>query len=501
LGNGFAVVLEEHRRLGAEVLAPALERALGMLRLDAVRAADPAGAFVAEDLDAGGAEALRGELVGAGVRARVVPPEKLVAADSPDCVRTLRIADDALHVTLGYTGPVVHVEWDRVALLSAGAVTDSEYVPPKNLVGDAMERGKLRAALLLGRSARRRRLEAEALGTLDRKRAEERGRRREFDVQLADVFARTDDRLLHVRLRSRDLYYQLILGPDFSRDISRDFPEVLARIGERASSAFVTPGYRAACLGPEAAGVADDNWCFGDERRFDEFNRWRLQMIVLGVDVGTDVGDDAGTEAAGRPTSFRPARAPPPSGAAETAVASTASTGAAGAAGAAGIGGPSALVGPEDVARPRGPLPLPLASRERELMEFGRRVESGFALFGKALRALVAATFVALLICSWARPLGYAPYILLGLALGDLAAMLFVVLNPAFVETLSGYHPDSLALEVLAFIFLAGYYWSGAAFVGEVEFGVDAYVVASAAGGGFFARLIAAFARETAGED
>jgi hypothetical protein len=465
LGKGPAVVLEEHRRLDTGMLAPVLERALGMLGADAAHAADSAGPFVAEGLDNAQAAALQAELAS-------------------------RIADDALHVTLGYTGPVVHVEWDRIALLSAGAVTDSEYVPPKNLVGDAMERGKLRAGLVLGRNARMRRLAAETLGAMERKRTEERGRRREFDVELADVFARLDDRLLHVRLRSRDLYYQLILGPDFRRDISRDFPEVLARIGERAACAFVTPGYRAACLGTEAAGVADADWQFGDEKLFDEFNRWRLQMIVLGVDVGTD----ARAEAAGRPTSFRRARAAASSGTAATAVTSAAATGV------AGIGGPSSLVGPEGAGRPRGPLPGPLASHERELMEFGRRVESGFALFGKGLRALVAATFVALLIWSWVRPLGYAPYILLGLAIGDLAAMLFVVLNPSFVETLSGYHPDSLALEVLTFIFLAGYYWSGAAFVGGVEFGVDAYVVASAAGGGFFARLIAAFARETAGE-
>ena len=219
MGNGFAVVLEEFRRPGTQVLAPAFERALGMLRLDAVRAADTAGAFVAQKLDAGRAEALRAALAGGGVHAHVVPPEKLVAARSPDCARTLRIAEDALHLTLGYTGPVVHVEWDRIALLSAGAITDSEYVPPKNLVADAMERGRLRAGHFLESDSYLRVLDRESLRAMERKRVEERGRRREFDVQLADVFARLDDRLLHVRLRSRDLYYQLILGPDFRRDI------------------------------------------------------------------------------------------------------------------------------------------------------------------------------------------------------------------------------------------------------------------------------------------
>ncbi len=453
MAKGSAVVLEEHRHLDAGTLAPALEVALGMLRLDAVRAAKLAGPFVAEGLDNAQAEALRAELASAGIRSRVVGRKEVVAARDPDCVRTIRIAEDALHVTLGHTGPVVHVGWDRVVLLSAGAVADPEYVGSKNLVGDAM--------------ARR--------------------RPREFDVQLADVFARTDDRLLHVRLRSRDLYYRLILGNDFRRDISRDFPEVLARTAERAACAFVTPGYRAACLGPEAAGVADADWCFGDARTFDEFNRWRLQMIVLGVDV-----DAGGAGSADRPTSFRPA-APSTSPAAAGAAAALA-VGAT--TGAAVAGGASSLIGAVEERAPSGPNPAALPSRHRELMEFGRRAERGFALVGKALRGLVAAAFLALMVWSWLRPAGHVPYILLGLALGDFSGMIFAVVNPVFTDTLREYHPEGFVLEVLAFIFLSGSYWSGRSFAGDIDPGMDFFLIAGAAGGGLFARLLAAFARE-----
>jgi hypothetical protein len=455
---GSAVVLEEHRRLGADVLAPMFERALGMLGPDAAGAAERAGAFVAEGLDNAQAAALQSELASAGIGSRVVGRREVVAARDPDCVRTVRIADDALHVTLGHTGPVVHVEWDRVVLLSAGAVADPASAAPNDLVGEAMER----------------------------KYAEERGRRRELDVKLADVFARTEDGLLHVRLRSRDLSYRLILGPDFKRDISRDFPEVLARIGERAGRAFVTPGYRAACLGQETAGVADDEWCFGDEDRFDEFNRWRLQMIVLGVDV--DAGD---TNTADRPMSFRPTT---PS--TSPAAAATATAAAAAMSGSAAAGGASSLVGAVAERAPSGPNPAALPSRGRELMEFGLRAERGFAIVGKALRGLVAAAFLALMTWSWLRPAGHAPYVLLGLSLGDFSAMIMVLVNPAFLETLRKYHPEGYVLDLVSFIFLSGFYWSGRSFAGDVDLGVDFFLIAGAAGGGFFARTLAAFARQ-----
>jgi len=205
------------------------------------------------------------------------------------------------------------------------------------------------------------------------------------------------------------------------------------------------------------------------------------------VDVDKGAGGDA--ESADRPPSFRPAAPPPVSSeaAAEAVVAVSV---------AAVAGGASSLVGDRVKRAPSGPIPGSLAARQRELMEFGRRAERGFAIVGKALRALVAAAFIALMIWSWLRPSGFVPYILLGLALGDFAGMIFAVVNPAFTDTLREYHPDGLALEVLAFIFLSGFYWSGASFAGDIDPEVSVMLIAGSAGGGFFMRVIAAFARE-----
>jgi len=487
--SGHAVILDEHSRLGADTLVPAFERGLGMHRLDAVRAVDRSGLFVAEKLEAGRAEALLAELAGAGVRAHVVPPDKLVAPGNPDCVRTVRIADDALHVTLGYTGPVVHLQWDRIVLLCAGEITDSDYVPPKNLVADAMERGKLRASQMLETSERFRDMDRTALRSMERKRDKERSARREYDVQLADVIARHEDKLLHVRLRSRDLYYELILGPDFSRDFRRDFPEVLARVGERAARAFVTPGYRAACLGPDAAGVAESEWRFGDRESFDEYVRWRLQTIALGLG-GSAEGDNP-------EKGFRPA--PAMAVVAGPLLVGAAAFGPAPAAAMPPVGAKTRPV--VDRATPPPAAPNAPAARQRELLEFANRVDWWLALAGKALRGLVALTFLALLAWAWLRPEGLVPYVLLGLALGDTTGMFFVVLNPTFTETLRNYPRESFALDVLTFIFLSGHYWSGESFgEGSVDLGTCVFIVMGTGGAAFIARILSALAREAAGD-
>jgi len=484
-----AVILDEHSRPGADTLVPAFERGLGMHRLDAVRAVDRSGLFVAEKLEAGRAEALREALAGAGVRAHVVPPDKLVAPPSPDCVRTVRIAVDALHVTLGYTGPVIHLQWDRIVLLCAGEITDSDYVPPKNLVADAMERGKLRGSQMLETNGRLRDMGRVALRSMERKRDKERSARCEYDVQLADVIARHEDRLIHFRLRSRDLYYELILGPDFSRDFRRDFPEVLARVGERAHRAFVAPGYRAACLGPDAAGVAESEWRFGNRESFDEYVRWRLQTIALGL------GDNAETVDAEK--GFRPAPSmavvagPLPVGAAATGLAPAAAMPPVGA---------NARPVVDRATRPPAAPNAP-AARQRELLEFAKRVDSGLALVGKGLRWLVAGAFLALLAWAWLRPEGLVPYVLFGLALGDMAGMLFVIINPIFTETLRDYHPESFALDVATFIFLSGHYWSGESFGGgSVDLGTCVFIVMGTGGAGFIARMLSALAREAASD-
>jgi len=487
--NAHAVILEEHSRPGADTLVPAFERGLGMHRLDAVRAVDRAGLFVAEKLEAGRAEALREELAGAGVRAHVVPPDKLVAPPNPDCVRTVRIADDALHVTLGYTGPVVHLEWDRIVLLCAGEITDSDYVPPKNLVADAMGRGKLRAARMLETSARFRDMDRVALRSMERKRDEERSARREYDVQLADVIARHEDKLIHVRLRSRDLYYELILGPDFSRDFRRDFPEVLARVAERADRAFVAPGYLAACLGPDAAGVAESEWRFGDQETFDDYVRWRLQTIALGLENSA--------ETVGAENGFRPA--PAVTDVAGPLLIGAAAIGLAPAAAMPAVGANAPPV-VDRAARPPAAPDAP-AARRRELLAFAKRVDSGLALVGKALRGLVALAFLALLAWAWLKPEGLVPYVLLGLALGDMTGMVFVIVNPIFTETLRDYHPESFALDVASFIFLSGHYWSGESFgEGPVDLGTCVFIVMGTAGAGFVARMLSALARETASD-
>lgn len=147
------------------------------------------------------------------------------------------------------------------------------------------------------------------------------------------------------------------------------------------------------------------------------------------------------------------------------------------------------------------PAPRPSARatrdpRDGELERFGEQVLSCFAVARAALRILVAGVFILLLVWSWLRPEGLVPYALLGLALGDLVGMLFLIINPAFTQTLKDYQPDGFALEVVSFVFLTGCFWSGSAFAGGEEFASGVFLAATMAGGGFFAKLITTFARE-----
>jgi hypothetical protein len=198
-------------------------------------------------------------------------------------VRIVELGEAAFGVVWGFTGEPQRIPWDRIVLISAGGVHE---VHETRTAAAVTRRGPgvfaIAAGLLGGIS----------LGVLVhnlRQDAFTRGgpagqvSQQSWPHPIADVFAAGDGpEYLHIRLRSRDLYYDKILGDDYRPDYFSNFRLVLARIGMRATGAMVSPETQV-LLAAEGARAAEksDAW-FGEESEFTQYNRWLLQTIALG---------------------------------------------------------------------------------------------------------------------------------------------------------------------------------------------------------------------------
>ncbi|MBI4615548.1 MAG: hypothetical protein HY720_18160 [Planctomycetes bacterium] len=274
--NEFAVVQEVYQTIPQEILAPILGEALGLLPIDANHRAKEARGVVAEKLDTARAQWVASSLAAQGVETKVIPQEWVIRIGKPILVRTLHVADDALHLALGYTGPPQPIPWDQVWLLSAGEIV--EVQEGRRTGGKSWKRRMswLQATGIGGALYDTLLKEYEGLDRLKPLAGKQTA------IEIADLFASSPGGdYLHVRLRSRDLYYDQILGAQASRNFAHDFRLVLARIGLRAARAVATPGYRAMSLAPGDPSFDPAEARFGIENEFSEFNRWQLQMLAL----------------------------------------------------------------------------------------------------------------------------------------------------------------------------------------------------------------------------
>lgn len=279
----YAIVLETYEPIEPERLAPILERTLGLVRYDAIRMAREGRGILAERLENDRATALEKALRQEGITVRCLPQWRLIRIGKPVLVRLLEIRDDALMLTLGYTGPQRAVAWDTVRFLSAGEIVEVRVSrraapqPKKRRLNFVYRIGLDMMLPGLGMVAGR-------IGGKGKKESNVPGIRREeaWPVQLADIFAGAPgEELLHVRLRSRDLYYPQILGTQSTRDYEANFRLVLAQLGVRAKEAVVSPGLKALMLAGTDPDVDPAEAHFADVIDFTSYNRWQLQMIAL----------------------------------------------------------------------------------------------------------------------------------------------------------------------------------------------------------------------------
>lgn len=311
----YALLQEEFVRIEPESLGPVFERVLGLQHFDAMRLAREARGLLAEQLESREAETLRDALAAEGLPVRLVPQELVVRIGKPILSRNLVFRADGLYVEEGFSGRLTPLPWPNLFFISAGEIRERREKPIR--LSDARAAGRLArrtkgllvnlAGPIFGR------LIFNALEIREPGRSSGRPGRAN-PLRLADVFASTaSGEALHLRLRAPDLYYEQILGPEFSRDVKRDFARVLARLCTQAERAMVGPAARALILSGSDPGLDASEAQFGEETEFTAYNRWQIQMMLLEPAGGG--GASAAEPAPPAPPPLppqRPSGSPPP---------------------------------------------------------------------------------------------------------------------------------------------------------------------------------------------
>jgi hypothetical protein len=276
----FALILEEYEPIPPDTLAPVLKSRLGMLQFDAMRLAKGSRGIVMERLSRTSADALQAGLADVGFRTRIIPQDGVIAVSQPQTARTIELRDDMLDVLWGYTGGSQPIPWENVFLISAGEITKLEggvTRRPKKKRRPGMLSGALFLAapgLAVAAGA------TQSFTEPTTGPAPKRGQNK-VAVHLADIFAIDAERAFrHIRLGSRELCFEQILGADDQHDPLLNFRLVLRRILEKAHKAQVSKP-TLACLADHAADVDPEDAWFGEEAEFTEHNRWLLQHVLL----------------------------------------------------------------------------------------------------------------------------------------------------------------------------------------------------------------------------
>jgi hypothetical protein len=254
--TGAAVLFEQIELPPPEAVAEVFEREAQFPRPVALRLAQRAKWFAWENAPAAAAAAVCRGLIAGGLPARVIPQASVVPAASPRRIHTLQLDGDALGVQLKYTGPPQWIDWSDVLVLSAGAI-----------------------------KAETRKLEVhETLTSRGLRLVDERVQVDITRTILADIYARLSGReeLLHLRLNSHEMNYAQAIGGSAQEGWREKFSLLLARLGLKATAAFVSPQMEALLAARLVPDDAQPSAYFADEDEFSQFNRWLATRKLLG---------------------------------------------------------------------------------------------------------------------------------------------------------------------------------------------------------------------------
>ena len=279
----FALLAETFESPPAEILAPLLQEALGVLPYEALRAARSARGILAERLEEGQAERIRRALQDGGIPCRVAPQEGIPPLyRGARSARALRLRGDSFQFRSGITGPWVSLSWDRLFLLSAGVVLEGTG-------GGFRSQGKQGGKVGVGGAVR---LMVDpvggALSILKKSRPSKGMERRKgvfFPHPMADLFFQGEGgEGGWIRLRGREVSYEGVLEGAEKGEFFQDFRELLWKLAERADPDRVTRAASALLeAGLEDPPLEGDAF-FGEEPVFRLYNRWALACVLSAGD-------------------------------------------------------------------------------------------------------------------------------------------------------------------------------------------------------------------------
>jgi hypothetical protein len=277
-----AVIQEEYRPLEVTAIAPILAELLGLVPFDAVKQVREAHGIIAAGLPPDRATRLKARLEQAGIAVRIIPQGTVVRIGKPRIVRLVEIGAAALGVVWGYAGAPEPLPWDNIHLLTAGAIMVTETGPapaPKKRRKPGISVTSIAADCILpglGNVVRAHQPAGRPQG------GPARVVTSTHSQHLLDLFALGGGgEFLHIRMQSRDLYYDRILGAEAGRDFYANFRLVATAIAAKAVRAQVSPETLALLQPPDRrpADAADPD--FGDLNEFTQYNRWLLQMMQV----------------------------------------------------------------------------------------------------------------------------------------------------------------------------------------------------------------------------
>ena len=254
----YAVVQDKLESIEFDHLKQVLIEHGGMVHADAARAAKKLRGILSERLSINQAAAVCNALKQLNYSVRVLPADKLPELKKARVTRWLEMHDDHLAIPRGTTGVIEKVLWPNVFIINSGQVAET----------------KERDSFVFDTDA------------LDPSFADdvETHKYSQF-VHVTELIALSSNGgLLHVRLPAQGMNYGRVLGPDLIHQGFFDkYLTMLDRLVAQSTVALVSPETRE--LLKERKQNYDvregDFYEFTEERKFVQYTRWLLQLVLF----------------------------------------------------------------------------------------------------------------------------------------------------------------------------------------------------------------------------
>ncbi len=254
----YAVVQDKFETIPFEQLKDILIEHGGMVLADATRAARKTRGILTERLTIQQAAGVCHALQQFNYSVRALPTDKLPMLKKARQARWLEFHDDHLALPRGTTGVVEQVLWPNVFVINAGQVAETKVRDKYVFDSDTTE---------------------PALA------AESETQKYSEYIHVAELIALpTNGHLMHIRLPAMGMNYARVLGPDLvDQGFFNKYLAMLDHLVARSSGALVSPETHELLKERKQHYHTreGDFYEAGEERKFSQYTRWLLQMVLF----------------------------------------------------------------------------------------------------------------------------------------------------------------------------------------------------------------------------